>query len=267
MDESGADRRAAILEKFEGWLDEALAQEETLSGVDAELMAALGDDEEDAAGEDDPRDLYSLWSAVTALTQEVKLQGRSFSQLNDSLAGFGDLGRELESLHEGQRATLDALTSVRGELDQVGARESADAPEALDRKQLDLLIDLRDRLVIGRRTARSCLRDARATIEGSLILRWFGSGTASLLEATEALEKGYLLSLRRVDEALAAQDIAEIECEVGDPFDSKTMRAVDLTSSAELVEDAVAEVVRPGYRRGGAVIRSCEVIVVRSSES
>lgn len=267
MDESRADTRAAILKKFERWLDEALAHEETLSGVDAELMAALRDDEGAAGGEGDPRDLYSLWSAVTALTQEVKLQGRSFSQLNDSLAGVGELGRELESLREGQRATLDALTSVRGDLDQVGARERADASEALDRKQLDLLIDLRDRLVIGRRTARSCLHDARATIEGSLILRWFGSRTTSLLEATEALEKGYLLSLRRVDEALAAQGVAEIECEVGEPFDSKTMRAVDLTSSDELVEDAVAEVVRPGYRRGDVVLRICEVIVVRSSES
>ena len=30
-------------------------------------------------------DFYALWAGMTALTQEVKLQGRAFKELNDTL--------------------------------------------------------------------------------------------------------------------------------------------------------------------------------------
>ena len=75
--------REEILRRFEKWLDSALAAEDPPRGVDAEILAALtGGDE---AARPEPTATYSLWAAMTALTQEVKLQGRSFKELNDTL--------------------------------------------------------------------------------------------------------------------------------------------------------------------------------------
>ena len=67
--------REEILRRFEKWLDGALAAEEPPRGVDAEIMAAMARGGEDRA-RPAPADAYSLWAAMTALTQEVKLQGR-----------------------------------------------------------------------------------------------------------------------------------------------------------------------------------------------
>ena len=77
--------RERILRGFEAWLDSALVGEEPLQGVAADLFAVLerGDPLPAIEGH---CDLYSLWSAMTALTQEVKLQSRTFRQLNDTLS-------------------------------------------------------------------------------------------------------------------------------------------------------------------------------------
>ena len=76
--------REEILRRFEQWLDGALAAEEPPRGIDAEILAAIAGDSEDHARPASTA-AYSLWAAMTALTQEVKLQGRSFKELNDTL--------------------------------------------------------------------------------------------------------------------------------------------------------------------------------------
>ena len=82
--------RTEILRRFEALLDSALASEAPPPGIDAEILASVmasGDDDSD----DRNCDSYALWSAMTALTQEIKLQGRAFQDLNRALS---DAGRE-----------------------------------------------------------------------------------------------------------------------------------------------------------------------------
>ena len=79
----GGVSREEILRRFESWLDAALTAEEPPAGLDAGFLAALAADG-GAAGEPGC-DTYSLWSAMTTLAQEVKLQGRAFKELNDTL--------------------------------------------------------------------------------------------------------------------------------------------------------------------------------------
>src|SRR5580658_5088570 len=87
--------RARMVRGFEAWLDRnldrAIADEQPPQRLSAGLLAALenGDPlpplESEQPGSSGC-DLYSLWAAMTALTQEVRLQGRTFKQLNETLS-------------------------------------------------------------------------------------------------------------------------------------------------------------------------------------
>ena len=127
--------REEILRRFEAWLDAALAAEEPPRGIGAEILAEIagyGDERTPAAPS-----TYTLWEAMTALTQEVKLQGRSFKELNDTLAA--QAGRSLD--------------------------RERDLPREIERRCrkefLGVLIELRDRLGRGLESVRSAVRAAQ----------------------------------------------------------------------------------------------------------
>jgi hypothetical protein len=100
----GGMSREEILRRFEVWLDGALTAEEPPRGIDAEILAAMTGGDREGGARPAPTAAYSLWAAMTALTQEVKLQGRSFKELNDMLGAQAsrmaererDLPREAE---------------------------------------------------------------------------------------------------------------------------------------------------------------------------
>ncbi|HEY6351854.1 MAG TPA: nucleotide exchange factor GrpE [Candidatus Angelobacter sp.] len=160
--------RSEILGRFEAWLDSAMAEEEPPQGIPAEILAG-----EKSSAESDPTDLYTMWAAVTALTQEVKLQGRAFKQLSESLA------REAE--RRSRKEILDALLEIRERLLQ--GVESAGI-------RADVQPSLWDRIF-------------RA--------RW--SKVRHALDVVEALEEGYRLSLARLDDLLRHFQVRPIECE------------------------------------------------------
>ncbi|MGH9628574.1 MAG: nucleotide exchange factor GrpE [Bryobacteraceae bacterium] len=248
--------REAILRRFEAWLDGILAQEEPPAGIPAEILNAL------EAGADDgiPRrcDLYSMWAAVTALTQEVKLQGRSFKQLSEALAPASNLHSRVETLlasHE------QVLAEMRREAEQRSRREV-----------LDGLLDVRDRLGRGLESARavqlkavqlkneSKKRGGPAGWMESLFRR--PDGDAHSAEALAAFEKGYELSVSRLDEILAQFHVREIACR-DLVFDPRSMSAVDIEETTQVPEGTVLEVYRPGYEWKGEVYRTAQVKVAR----
>src|SRR5712691_9054559 len=78
--------RDEIVRRFEQWLDEALAAADPPSGIDAEILRSLAAESGDEpTGLDRRCDSYALCATVTALTQEVKLQGRAFKELSEGL--------------------------------------------------------------------------------------------------------------------------------------------------------------------------------------
>ena len=230
--------REEILRRFEAWLDSVLAAEEPPQGIATELLSALSVETEATA--DGKCDLYSMWAAVTALTQEVKLQGRTFKQLSETLAPVADLAPQLP---DAQRR----------------------AQEQARREMLDVLLDLRDRLGRGLDAARA----SQAKMRESLASTW----TARLLarhqslrhafEGLVALEEGYRLSLDRLDDVLAQFDVREITCR-GQPFDPRSMHVVDVEETTAAVEGTVVEVYRVGYEWKGEVHRPAQVKVARS---
>lgn len=216
--------RDAILLRFTEWLDQALAAEEPPRGIPEELLR----DETDPAG----TDLYSMQAAVTALTQEVKLQGRSFKQLSEAVAP----------------ALQAQISEMRRQADERAWREV-----------LDALLDLRDRLSRGLDTAQK----AGAALE-EWRPRWWESrrGLAAARQTVAALLDGYRLTAERADEILHQLDVREIDC-LMQPFDPQSMRAIEAEETARVPEGTVVEVYRPGYEWKGRTYRPAEVKVAR----
>lgn len=229
--------REEILRRFEMWLDGVLAAEEPPQGIVAELLSSL--EGETGPSRDAQCDLYTMWGAMTSLIQEVKLQGRSFKQLNETLVSLADLAPQLPEMQR-------------------------EAQERARREVLDLLLELRDRLRRGLQAAQA----SEVRMQESLRSRWLARWLArlSLLrqasEGVAALMEGYRLSLEHLDEALAEFDVREIKCQ-GQPFDPATMDAVDVEEAGQAEEGTVVEIYRAGYEWRGEVHRPARVKVAR----
>src|SRR5207237_4604202 len=148
--------REEILRRFEVCLVSSLAAEEPPQGLSAELLSSL-------AAEPKPIsngrcDLYSMWAAMPALTQEVRLQGRSFKQLSESVAPITILAPQLPEMHR-------------------------EAQERARREVLDVFLDLRDRLARGLDQVRA----ARERMNDPMQSSW----TARLLARNRAFRRAF----------------------------------------------------------------------------
>jgi len=273
--EATAALRERLLERFASWLDEVLAHREPPAGIAAELLAELeaaaGDDESARAlGPEDGCDLYSLFSAMTALTQEIRLQGRSFKQLADRLAPFSELDATLEEALENHRTTLaqtrriadEALASHRARDEEVTRR----VERRVRREMLAFVVDLRDRLLRGLEATRAQLEALEREPAPRWPQRFFARQQAAcerLRDATLALEEGYALSALRVDEELDRLGVREIECQ-GRPFDPHGMTAVEVEEVSASGDGIVQQVYRTGYEWQGEILRLAEVRVGRA---
>jgi GrpE len=163
--------REEILRRFEARLDAALATEDAPRGIPEELLAGAETGAEGAIV-DSTVDRYRMWAAITALTQEVKLQGRTFKQLSDTL------GRD---------------------------------NEARSRKEvLDGLLELRERLLRGVEAAGA--REKVQPVFWDRIFRRRWEQIRHALDVVDAMAQGYGLSLKSLDDLLARFEVRPIEC-------------------------------------------------------
>lgn len=193
----------------------------------------------EARDEDGP-DLFSLLGGLAALTQEVRLEGRTLKRLEERLAPL-----------EGLPDALECGFAAAGELP---ARLAAARLEGRAEMLPDLL-DLRDRLARSLDASRARLRARRG-----LLARLAGDDGI-----IEGLVEGTAGVLERLDEVLCARDVHELRC-AGRPFDPACMRAVDCAPAWNKAEGTVLEVLRPGYLLGERLLRPAEVKVVKNKE-
>ena len=237
--------RQEILQRFEQLVDSALASEEPPAGIDPLILAAISGTEATEGNYDS----YSLWAAITALTQEVKLQGRAFQELNHTL------NAQTNTMLDEVRATY-------------GARESnlrRDAELRCRKEALGALIDLRDRLGRGRESARLSEQETQKAAKVSWIKRAFSPPDVHAQETVSALVRGYELGLERLDQTLDEFNAREIRCD-GELFDPRRMNAIDSQVSASVPDGSVLEVYRSGYEWNGEVFRTAQVKVSRSPQ-
>lgn len=242
--------RDEILRRFEEWLDHALAEEAPPEGIDAEILSPFEEN-----GVDGRCDSYRLWEAMTALSQEVKLQGRAFRELNDTIssqagdsqAGAGQLAEELRGAYRERE------------------REARREAERRCRKEiLGALLDLRDRLGRGLESARTGAAEIAVAARASWLTRLIHlldrNPDQDAAAMVAALRRGYELGLERLDQTLEEFNAREIRCQ-GQPFDPRSMNAIDKEASSAVPEGTVMEVYRSGYIWNGEVFRTAQVKV------
>jgi hypothetical protein len=236
--------RDAMLRRFEALLDSALTSEAPPSGISAEILSAVM-----AGDEDDNRrcDSYALWAAMTALTQEIKLQGRAFQELSHTLAGqTAKIAEELRAVYAERERTLPR-----------------EAERRCRRETLSALIDLRDRLVRGRESVRVQEVESAAA-PARWLTRIFGKRAPDPADqAVGALVRGYELGIERLDQTLEEFQAREIRCQ-GESFDPRRMNAIDSEELATVPGGTVLEIYRSGYEWNGEVFRPAEVKVSRA---
>ena len=238
--------RGQILSRFEALLDSALASEPPPSGIDAEILAAVIDG---GSGEDERHcDSYAMWAAMTALTQEIKLQGRAFQELNLTLAAQPEkIAAELRVVYAERERTLQR-----------------EAERRCRREILGSLLDLRDRLERGRELVRAREAAIALAAQPRWWARMFGKPTSDpAMEAIVALVRGYELGIERLDQTLDEFNAREIRC-LGNSFDPRCMNAIESEESDEVPPGVVLEVYRSGYEWNGEVFRPAQVKVSRA---
>ncbi len=265
--------REQILQRFEKWLDEVLAEEVPLRGIDQDLLSELEDGNGSGAQDriDTRLDLYSTWSAMTALTQEVKLQGRAFKHLNDNLETMSGQGESVDGLLEGQSNLVAGIKSIAENIDRNNVdRENKlkiSARAGARRGFISVLLDIRDRLIIGLKSVENSQLNLDENPAPAWISRLFLKKRARMnhvFEIARSLKAGYELSIDRLDEALQHFGVNEIVC-LGEPFDARLMTAVDIEETADIPDGTVLEVYRTGYMLDAEVFQPVQVKVSRKA--
>lgn len=200
---------------------------------------------------DDPES-ESSQVAEEAVTGELPIDLSEFldsiADLDDELHGEAmELRAYLENLEE-------ALDEAEAEIDDLTSRlKRAHADFENYKKRVKRRQDEERREATQRLVDR--LLDVRENLRRSLNVED---------QSLEDLREGVSLTLRDVDRLLDAEDVQQIDPEVGEPVDPH-LHEVMLRVESDQPADTIAEVFEPGYRHGDTVLREAKVSVSEGS--
>lgn len=241
--------RQRLLWQFEQWVDRMLAGEPPPAGLPQELL-----DEAEAAGAFAPGDSapmcdqYTLLAGLTTLTGEIRLQGRAFKQLTDTLSPLSDVPQQLQRL------------------EKLGDQNAVEANELPVRSQeiCEVMLDLYDRLERGLQTSDRGIASLRDRTRGGL-RRWMGLARPAEQAAAsaEAIRDACALTLARLESVLHDWGIERIG-RIGERFDPLRMSVVHVRADPEWEPATVLEVNRSGYALHGQLKMTAQVTVARA---
>ena len=265
---SRAGVKAQLMARLEASVDALLDTNAGVLSADLddtilEGLNARAPDATTASSIPDGCDLYSLWAAMTALTQEVALQGRAFKDLGETLSPLRGIEAKID---ESLAAHKDALTSASrsGDLAADVSRErlrtvARETERRVRKEHIDVLLDMRERLTRGHYLAQEHLTSLGRRAAWRRVFETL-AGTQSLAHALQALVDGYSLAVDRLTDALAEWDVRELRVS-GRAFDPRTMRAIDIAYKPERADGEVLDVARAGYEWAGDLLRAADVRV------
>jgi molecular chaperone GrpE len=214
---------------------------EQLVGQFRHYLDAVTTEDGALQGESREIDLFTLFTELAALKNEVRLESRQVKQALDH-------SRELiDGLRENNRQFSSELTRRRQGEEQ--ARVMAERPLLLE------TLELRDRI----EAARQSLQEYRPGL-----LERTGGRKGRLIKGVGG---GLAITLRRLDGLLARYQVSPLD-PVGKRMDPNTMRVSETEQRDDQVDGIVLAEVRKGYLRAGQVLRLAEVVVnKKESES
>lgn len=246
-----AEIRRNLHAKFDAWLDRMLADETPPEGLPPELL-----EQADTDGARDC-DLYALFSALTGLTGEIRLQGRSFKQLTDALAAVRELPARFDGIEAAQAQVASALQKLT---DQTAEDAGPSLPGA--RQTLEVIFDLHDRLrrlgVLVSEFAALAGRKPRFSIVIG------GKSAQALKKSAGNVGESCRLTLSRIEAALHQWGIEPVG-RIGDSFAPERMNAIDVETSRTHEDGTVLEVYRTGFEAYGQILSPAQVKVARRS--
>lgn len=213
--------------------------------------------------EEETPDLYSLFTALTALRQEVALQGRSFSRLDQSIERLISYFETMHAVNENVLKLNDNLHHVQSSIESISSQALSEmreiGREEGRKEQFDSLIDpLMDTHDQTRRLVDTYSKRLK---QNKGLLQWFGH--RGELEDTLQAQIICETKLRQKLESLGITPIAQIEMK----FDAKTMKAIDVDTQSDKPPHTVIEIYRQGYKTDQRILRFAEVKVTGSSDS
>ncbi len=193
---------------------------------------------------EDKLDLFSFYSELTGLKNEVKIESR---QVKKSLTDFQSA---VHTLEENSRQDLQFIREQFARQQSKAAREHE---QAVPRPLLLALLDIYDRVAAAGQTV--------VTGEKSFFAR-FCSRERKIIQA---MREGQEITLRRFDELLAQYNVTAVQT-LGMQFDPQIMRAVASDDDPRLPDGEVSAELRRGFLINGEVLRLADVRVNRKRE-
>jgi len=207
-----------MLERFHRYLDDI----------------SMNEDADPGTGESESVDLFTLFSEMAALKNEVKVEAR---QVKAALEQFKEIFAAFEQNRAEQRSELERSR----EAERQAGRQSV-------RELLLELLELRDRIEAGLQVAQRYRPS------------WLAGFSARERKLIEGLRSGQAITLRRLDQCLAARHVRPLET-VGRPLDPHCMRAAEIECRPELDQGVVTGELRKGFLWGEEILRTAEVKV------
>ena len=257
-----------ILETFRRLLEKAFETSQAPDGIAPQIWKELAAGYPESAQSDGQTDLFQMWSVLTVLSQEIKIQGRTFNKLAE---GVESLLSKLAVLSEHEQSDYQKMTTqLQGIADEILKLRQQQFQEARAVKQqaarmfVDALIEMRERMLRGAESAGAALSDTAAALRQPI---WFfrkrrQDTRKRHFERYKTLVEGYMINLDRLEDLFKQYEIVDIHC-ADKMFDPLLMKAVALDDNPALPEGTVTEVFSRGYLFGGQVYRPAEVKVVR----
>ncbi len=215
--------RELMIRQFSSWIYEL---------ADDDLLAANEDRELE---EEDTPDLYSFFSTLNGLKQEVHIQTKTAQTLNEK--------------------TENVLTAVRAEFAERGQMLS------------DTASDLKAQLPAARREGENSIIMEFLRIRDGLcqsIDTWRDKGLFRKSKKANSMRAAAIktleLLLNKIDDSLRRLNIVAT-CRDGMQFDARFMRAVAVTEAGGVESGTVIKVVRQGYKKDDSLLQMADVQV------
>lgn len=182
-------------------------------------------------------DLFSLYTELTGLKNEVRIESR---QVKSAVDEFRSVFEILQTAHAQMAAELEQHRKDKQMLTQTVLR-----PLLLE------LLDLYDRLAAGIQVG--------AAYRPSWPFRWLKRETRII----SALQEGQQMTISRLENLLDGYQVRPMAV-LDQPFDPVCMRAVETEHRPELRDGIVTAVLRTGFYWGDELLRAPEVRINKS---